>query len=288
MRIENRICADFIEMWLSHFHWDALGSRINWFRPYLCVVEQVSKAKQSIFRRLADKKFRLESGLCVAEGLKCIEECIKMGWNPEWVAVDSLQAERIEGWGRNRFPVYLLPESGLSFLENPMGVVAVFPIPKPAPLPISGPVVVLDGLQDPGNLGTILRTCHWFGIPDVFLLKGTVDPFSPKAMQSSMGSIAAVNVHRLDLDLLSDWMSSTGVELWVAQVDGISVLEMPKVPNRTLGWIIGNEGNGVRPEVADLGKSVSVPFFSVKLPPESLNAATALAVLLGQHFLAKD
>lgn len=228
----------------------------------------------------------MESGLCAAEGLKCIEDCIRLGWKPEWIGVDSAQAEAIEGVFGGICPLFLLPETGLSFLENPMGVVAVFPIPKPQAWPNSGPIVVLDGLQDPGNVGTLLRTCHWFGVADVFLLKGTADPFGPKAIQSSMGSIAAVRIHRTELDELKEWKEGVGLEFWVAKLDGESMVDLPRIKSSNHGWIVGNEGNGVRPEVANLGRAISIPSFSAK-PPESLNAATALALFLGHHYLVK-
>jgi RNA methyltransferase, TrmH family len=254
---------------------------------YLWRVEILSKAKQSVFKRLADKKFRSESGLCAAEGFKCIEDCIRLGWKPEWIAVDSKQQERVLDFIDERFPVFLLPDSGLSFLDNPTGLVAVFKIPEQSAYPESGPVVILDGLQDPGNLGTILRTCHWFGVSDVLLLKGTTDPFAPKVIQSSMGSIAALNIHRMDVDQLKIWKTKTEMELWVAQVGGTSILDIENRLGKQIAWVIGNEGKGVHSEVSKLGKSVSIPHFSRLLPPESLNAATALAVLLGKHFLAK-
>jgi len=250
-------------------------------------VEILSKTKQALFKRLADKKFRIETGLCAAEGFKCIDDCIRLGWKPEWVGVDSRQQDGVLAWIQNRFPVFLLPDSGLSFLENPTGVVAVFKIPEQTAYPNCGPVVILDGLQDPGNVGTILRTCHWFGVSDVVLLKGTVDPFSPKAMQSSMGSIAALKIHRMDVEQLRVWRQQIEIELWVAQLQGTSVLEVSQPQRRHIGWVIGNEGNGVQPEVANMGKSISIPHFSALQPPESLNAATALAVLLGAHFLVK-
>jgi len=250
-------------------------------------MEFLSKSKQAIFKRLADKKFRLESSLCVAEGIKCIEDCMGFGWIPEWVGVDAQQVAQLESMPTGVFPIYLLPASGLSFLENPTGLVAVFRIPAPALLPANGPVVVLDGIQDPGNLGTILRTCHWFGVTDVFLLKGTVDPYGPKTIQSSMGSIASVNVHRVGVEELKKWKEDSGVALLVAELNGKSLTEIPFFSGNNLGWVLGNEGKGIRAEVAELGTSVRIPSFSQGSPPESLNVAAALAVMLGHHFLIK-
>lgn len=256
-------------------------------RTYLCGVELLSKSKQATFRRLADKKFRLESGLCVAEGFKCILDCMALGWKPDWLGVDAQQVAHLDQMPKGDFPVYLLPESGLSFLENPTGLVGVFRIPDPRALPQKGPIVVLDGIQDPGNMGTILRSCHWFGIEDVVLLKGTVDPYGPKVVQASMGSIAAVNLHRLRVDELRDWIMALGLKLLLAEINGKPMTEIPYIPSDKLGWVIGNEGNGIGPEVAEMGTSVRIPSFSVGLAPESLNAATALSVMLGHHFLTK-
>lgn len=248
-------------------------------------MEEISKAKQALFRRLSDKKFRYESGLCAAEGFKCISDCVRFGWRPEWIAVESKQAEQVKLWAADRFPLYLLSDSRLSFLDNPSGLLAVFSIPKPVAL-TEGPVVVLDGIQDPGNLGTILRTCHWFGVQHIVLLKGTVDPFAPKVIQASMGSVAASFLHTLDVAELKAWKEQHQIQFLIAALEGES-LPIKKQPLNLnqIAWVIGSEGRGVRPEIAELGDSFSIPYFGSVEAPESLNAAAALAVILGRHFM---
>ena len=247
-------------------------------------MEELSKAKQALFRRLSDKKFRQESGLCAAEGFKCISDCVRFGWIPDWIAVESKQIEQVKPWVAERFPLYLLPDSSLSFLDNPSGMLAVFAIPKPVALAEQGPVVVLDGIQDPGNLGTILRTCHWFGMQHIILLKGTADAFAPKVVQASMGSVAALHIHTLDTSELRDWKDRSQIRFLVAALGGESMLKKQRLDSAQVAWVIGSEGRGVRSEIAEMGDAISIPYFGEIDAPESLNAATALALILGHHF----
>ena len=229
-------------------------------------------------RSLQIKKFRDELNLFVAEGDKCISELSKAFTLVQHFSADNTPLKDIER---------------ASSLRTPQGSIAVFRKPQ-FPLPVIQPdtlYLALDGIQDPGNLGTIIRTADWFGIRDIICSANTADCFSPKVVQATMGALARVRVHYTDLPA---WLTNTHHSTLNSQhstiygtlLTGKDLYAPDAIPDKRSGIIVmGNEGNGLSPEVRKLiTHSLRIPSFPPDAPTsESLNVAIATAVILA-HF----
>lgn len=233
-------------------------------------------------RSLQIKKFRDELNLFVAEGDKCISELSKAFTLVQHFSADNTPLKDIER---------------ASSLRTPQGSIAVFRKPQ-FPLPVIQPdtlYLALDGIQDPGNLGTIIRTADWFGIRDIICSVNTADCFSPKVVQATMGALARVRVHYTDLPA---WLTNTQHSTLNSQpstiygtlLNGKDLYAPDAIPDKRSGIIVmGNEGNGLSPEVRKLiTHSLRIPSFPPDTPTsESLNVAIATAVILA-HFRQPD
>ncbi len=241
-------------------------------------IENISKAVIKRIAGLKQKKNRDETGLFVAEGEKCINEL------------------------KEAFPIvhYLTPDNTpmrdlerLSSLRTPQGFIAVFkqPLYHLQQIDYKQLIVVLDGIQDPGNMGTILRTCDWFGIQDVVCSAQTVDCFSQKVVQASMGALAHVRVHyvpTLTEYLNNVRLSHPDLPFYGTLLDGNNLYEQDAVPQKKKGLIImGNEGNGITKEVRrQITHSLYIPSYSNN-HIESLNVGIATAIILA-YFRLKE
>ena len=229
-------------------------------------------------RSLRVKKYRDELGLFVAEGDKCIAElsgAFELVYHLTPANTPQRELER------------------LSSLQTPQGSIAVFRKPSDSLTaqrsnsPKDGLILALDGVQDPGNLGTIIRTADWFGIRDIFCSRSTADCFSPKVVQATMGALARVRVHYTDLPA---WLSSlhsplSTLPIYGTLLDGTNIYDPAAIPDRRSGVIVmGNEGNGLSPAVRRLvTHSLRIPSFPPDEPTsESLNVAIATAVILAE------
>ena len=240
-------------------------------------------------RSLQIKKFRDELNLFVAEGDKCISELSKVFTLVQHFSADNTPLKDIER---------------ASSLRTPQGSIAVFRKPQFA-LPVIQPdtlYLALDGIQDPGNLGTIIRTADWFGIRDIICSANTADCFSPKVVQATMGALARVRVHYTDLPA---WLTNSQHSTLNAQhstlnsqpstiygtlLTGKDLYAPDAIPDKRSGIIVmGNEGNGLSPEVRKLiTHSLRIPSFPPDAPTsESLNVAIATAIILA-HFRQPD
>ena len=150
-------------------------------------MEKISKAQVKLVRSLQQKKFRDELGLFVAEGDKCVEE-LRRGFELVHLYREGENASRVE-------------IEQMSGLRTPQGVIGVFKqrTTDDGQRTMDGLVLALDGIQDPGNLGTIIRTCDWFGVHDIYCSLDTADCYNPKVVQATMGALARVRVHYVDL-----------------------------------------------------------------------------------------
>jgi TrmH family RNA methyltransferase len=149
-----------------------------------------------------------------------------------------------------------------------------FTIRKPS---AEGFVIYLDQVQDPGNFGTIVRIADWFGVKDIVCAEGCADLYNPKVVQSTMASIARVNVH---YEEESDWLGHQNRTIYAAALDGHSIYEMEKVNTGIL--IVGNESKGIRKELLEkAGQKITIPR---RGEAESLNAAVATGIILS-HLL---
>jgi TrmH family RNA methyltransferase len=233
----------------------------------------VVKSELKLIKSLQQKKCRNEHGLFVVEGKKTIEEVLKSDIKLyKLFAVDS-EDFKIEGVEVNRITNKEI--SQISSLKNPNGYLGVFHIPKQEQKIPSDWILVLDGLQDPGNFGTIIRLCDWFGVSDIVCSPETVDCYNPKVLQATMGSISRVRIQYTELN---SYLSFNTLPIYGTFMDGNNVNDL-KLPKKGI-LIMGNEGKGVSDSIAQLCTDrLAIPQFG-GTTTESLNVASAVAILL--------
>jgi TrmH family RNA methyltransferase len=169
----------------------------------------------------------------------------------------------------------------ISFLQHPQQVLALFPIPKSDSSSSlshlsSSLSLALDGIQDPGNLGTIIRIADWFGIDTIYCSEDTADAYNPKVVQATMGSLARVNIIYLSLEALFDSLPDD-FPVYGTLLDGDDIYQQPLSQNGII--VMGNEGNGISPEIrAKVNRRLLIPRFRTGDSAESLNVAIATAI----------
>lgn len=234
----------------------------------------LTKSQIKLITSLKQKKYRQQEGLFVAEGLKTIKELLH----------SSLKLHHI--FTTTSFNMEVKEETiisekelkKISFLTTPNKALAVFKIPETSPVHSNNLIVALDDVRDPGNLGTIIRLCDWFGIADLVCSTATVDCYNSKVIQATMGSITRVNVSYLNLE---NFLKESKTEVFGAFMDGENVYKS-ELPTQGV-LVLGNEANGISPAVETLvTKRISIPRFGQLQATESLNVATATAILLSE------
>lgn len=236
-----------------------------------------SKSQFKIINSLAQKKNRAKQGLFVVEGKKAIFELL----NSPLRLHSLFSTETIFEVEKDKF--FLLKEFELkkiSQLSTPQTALAVFHIPPASKPEISGLVLALDNVRDPGNMGTIIRLCDWFGVKQLICSEGTVDCYNPKVVQATMGSIARVNIVYANLpELIKN--SSSEIAVFGSFMNGKKIYS-EKLPLEAI-LVMGNEANGISSEIASLvNKKISIPQFGQSTETESLNVATATAIILSE------
>lgn len=281
------------------------------------IMEKISKAQVKLIKSLQQKKYRDELGLFVAEGEKCVSELAKAFELVYLIVEDGLIVptvlQRIGLTGEaGHLTASAIEISQMSGLRTPQGVIGVFKKPitnHQSPITDSGLVLALDGIQDPGNLGTIIRTCDWFGVHDIVCSQDTADCYNPKVVQATMGALARVRVHYVNLPA---WLQSqitnhqSQIKIYGTLLDGKDMYEVLQSAGRPDSEavlqhsgltaersfsangpaviIMGNEGNGISPEVR---KFVTHPIRIPSYPKdaetsESLNVSIATAIVLAE------
>jgi len=166
----------------------------------------------------------------------------------------------------------------MSALNTPSSCLAVFHIPAPKPIDSRGLIVALDDIRDPGNLGTIIRLCDWFGVTQLLCSKETVDLYNPKVIQATMGSVSRVQVNYVDL---ATFISETTLPVFGTFMDGKNIYK-ESLPSEGI-LIFGNEANGISPALEQKIKNrIAIPRFGNLQQTESLNVATATAIFLSE------
>lgn len=239
----------------------------------------LTKNEIKYIRLLQDKKHRDQEQRFIAEGTKWIEELI--AWQPDWLGMLYTTDEWMMGNGAKIPPekVRIVPAFDLEKISNlahPAPVVAVCKKPVVPDLPFDAGKwnLVLDGIQDPGNLGSIIRIADWFGLKSVWCSEDCADAFNPKVVQATMGSICRVNVMYGNPEA---WLSKTNLPVYVSGMKGRSVFEM-KTHEGIL--VIGSEGKGVRSHVAEKAThTLTIPRIG---QAESLNAAVATGIMISK------
>jgi len=235
----------------------------------------VTKSELKYIQSLSDKKVRLETGCFIAEGVKLVGEMIAAGYPlkavyalDNWESPDAtLEVIRIEAFELEK----------MSMLQTPNQVLAVAMMPqKKETLDLAGPLtIVLDGIQDPGNMGTIIRTADWFGITQIVASEDTVDVYNPKVIGATMGSFMRVSVTYKNL---ADWMPTIKLPVYGALLEGENVFTI-KTPQKGL-LVIGSEGKGIRENILDfITHPVTIPKTG---DAESLNAGIAAGIIVAQ------
>lgn len=236
----------------------------------------LSKNQVKLIQKLHQKKYRNELNLFIVEGKKSINEFLQAGYTPQLlIATEAFTAS---------VPQHLItPVSKdelrkVSTLQNPDEGLAVFQQPKHKGILQEGVIVAIDNVQDPGNLGTIIRLCDWFGVETLLCNTQTVDCYNPKVVQASMGSLTRVAVHYLDL---AAFLTTTALPVYTMDLEGENLYTATFPKDCIL--ILGNEANGISSEVRALSNEViTIPRFSKHQRTESLNVAMAGAIILSE------
>jgi len=237
----------------------------------------ISKNQIKYIKLLEQKKYRQREKAFVAEGPKVVGDLLAASYKP-------LQLFATETWAESRQePTTIVSADELrkiSFLQHPQQVLAVFPLPQStddtslseADEQESGLILALDNVQDPGNLGTIIRIADWFGIDTVVCSPDTADAWSPKVVQATMGSIARVHIL---YNSLTAFLSTTPLPVYGTFLDGSDIYQQ-ELPQHAV-IVMGNEGNGISQQVRQLiTNRLLIPSF--RPGAESLNVAIATAI----------
>jgi len=238
----------------------------------------LSKAQVKYIQSFADKKFRDVEHAFIAEGPKIVgefleerpDDVLSIFADPDWTAHPGISSKQ---------KVHVLEPGDLeriSFLASPNKVLAVIRkpvIPEKEDL-TKGYTLLLDDIQDPGNLGTIIRTADWFGVRNIFCSHHTADAYNPKVVQSTMSSISRVRLRYVDL---AEFIAEhSGIPVWAASLQGDDIRDM--LPTDPLMLLIGNESRGISTGLMELcTHRVTIPRIG---KAESLNASVATGILL--------
>ena len=236
----------------------------------------VSKNQIKLISSLHQKKQRIAHQLFIAEGIKGVQELLDAHFELDHLYTTQNDFETVSNSLKT-----VVSEADLrkmSALATPNTCLAVFRIPKEKEIVASGLIVALDDVRDPGNLGTILRLCDWFGIQQLICSKETVDIYNPKVVQATMGSIARVNVSYVDL---KDFLKTTSIPVFGTFMNGDNIYKA-SLPQEGI-IVMGNEANGISSELEKIIKNrLTIPRFGAIQKTESLNVATATAIVLSE------
>ncbi|MDG1041041.1 MAG: RNA methyltransferase [Polaribacter sp.] len=236
----------------------------------------LSKNQIKLITSLQQKKYRQKHKLFIAEGVKVVNEFLNSSFSVAHVFAteDFARSSELEN-------IVLISESELkkiSQLKNPNKVLGLFKIPDEYVADNLEFTLALDAVNDPGNLGTIIRLCDWFGVQQLVCSLTTVDCYNQKVVQASMGSLTRVQIMYTDLE---DFLKSTKLPSFIADMDGSNVYAT-KLPEAAV-LVMGNEANGVSDAIRSIiDAKIAIPRFGNKQVTESLNVATATAILLSE------
>ncbi|RRO13348.1 TrmH family RNA methyltransferase [Flavobacteriaceae bacterium 14752] len=238
-------------------------------------MHSISKSQQKLINSLKYKKYRHKNGLFVVEGIKVIKEFLNSSYELEqlYSIADIFSI-------KNKSINIINPDNlkKVSFLNSPQVALAVFKIKNYKPLKIKTLTLALDGVRDPGNLGTIIRMCDWFGIKKIICSEDTVDCYNPKVVQASMGSLTRVKVY---YDSLKEVLEQAHLPIYAADMNGQSIYTS-KIEQKAI-LLMGSESHGISNELQKLvDKTLSIPQFGKHQDTESLNVAMATSIMLSE------
>ena len=236
----------------------------------------LSKNQIKFIRSLKKKKFRQLNQLFLAEGVKVVNELLN----------SSFKLHKLYGTAsfQNTFKIndlQIITEEELKMVSdftNPNQVIGIFEIPEEKKPLEQGLTVALDDINDPGNLGTIIRLCDWFGVSQLICSNNTVDCFNPKVVQASMGSLTRIQINYVDL---SKYLTQEKRVIYGTFLDGENIYNSKHEINSVL--VLGNEANGISERIGELvQRKLTIPQFGDQQQTESLNVATATAIFLSE------
>ncbi|MEN9326436.1 MAG: hypothetical protein RI943_857 [Bacteroidota bacterium] len=235
----------------------------------------VSKNQIKLINSLQQKKYRKLHNLFIAEGKKVIQELIDANFSLEHLFVTKIDLFD------KKHAATLISDSELkkiSALTSANDCLAVFKIKEYSSSTNSGLELALDNIKDPGNMGTIIRLCDWFGISKIICTEETVDIYNPKVVQATMGSLARVQVEYTNL---TAYLKATDLEIFGTFMDGENIYKKELPTSGIL--VMGNEANGISSEIEKLiTQKIAIPRFGNLQQTESLNVATATAIFLSE------
>lgn len=236
----------------------------------------VSKNQIKLITSLQQKKYRKQHQLFFAEGKKVIQEFLDANYELQNLFVTtnlfaSVEASKIHNITNSEL-------KKITALTAPNDSLAIFKMPKEQKAEVTGLVVALDDVRDPGNLGTIIRLCDWFGIETLLCSEETVDAYNPKVVQATMGSLSRVNIKYTNLEKV---LSKTSLPIYGTFMDGKNIYNEVLVKEGII--IMGNEANGISKTIESfITKRIAIPRFGKLQQTESLNVATATAIILSE------
>lgn len=230
----------------------------------------LTKNQIKLIRSLSLKKNRQKHGLFIVEGEKLVNEVLSSDWE-----VEGIYATK-EWLGENAIIISNNDLSRISSLKTPNKVLAVVKIKKGSLDITSNTVLALDGVKDPGNLGTIIRLADWFGVEDIICSDDCVDYLNPKVVQSSMGSFTRVNLHYTSL--MDAFKKYSDYKLFMTVLNGTPLSEMTNADKKIV--VMGSESKGISNEILELtSEKITIPK-SKSSKAESLNVSVAAAIIL--------
>jgi len=236
----------------------------------------VSKNQIKLITSLQQKKFRQVHQLFLAEGVKVIQELLLSNFVLEHLFVTEEIFLEVEE--KNKTHISETELKKISCLATPNNCLALFKIPIQKPIQNSGLIIALDDVRDPGNMGTIIRLCDWFGVSQIVCSENTVDIYNPKVVQATMGSISRVTISYCNLE---KFLSNSDKEIFGTFMDGKNVYKENLPKDGIL--VLGNEANGISKEVEKVvSTKLAIPRFGDLQKTESLNVATATAIFLSE------
>jgi RNA methyltransferase, TrmH family len=233
----------------------------------------ITKAQVKHIRSLDDKKIRLETNEFVVEGVKMVNELLQskisikhLYSNLVWANEHANYAELITVCTDSEL-------ERISFLKTPHSVIAIAALPSYTHEDCAPLALVLDSIQDPGNMGSIIRIADWFGIPSIYVNEACADAYNPKVVQASMGSIFRVNIIQTDLLLLLK--ENTEKQIFAAILKGKNINHYNKIESGLI--LLGNESKGIHPDLQQLANQhITIPRIG---EAESLNVAVAAGII---------
>ena len=234
----------------------------------------LSKNHLKLITSLSQKKYRHKYKLFIVEGIKVVQEFLNSSYELEILFSTESSFSYLDSF----IEVSEQELKKISSLKTPNKVIALFKIPVQKNSSSSGLIVALDAINDPGNLGTIIRLCDWFGIDQLLCSKETVDCYNTKVVQSSMGSLTRVAISYIDL---KEYLTSVSIPVFIADMDGDNIYEMKPPASAVL--VMGNEANGISNSIKQIvSTKITIPRYGNSQLTESLNVATATAILLSE------